>query len=70
MKVVGDYTCIVIRKDLPESLVYELNKAIWEHKAELVAAVKDMGELEPSIALPEKVPAHEGSVKFWSELNK
>ena len=70
VKVVGDYTCIVIRKDLPESLVYELNKAIWEHKAELVAAVKDMGELEPSIALPEKVPAHEGSVRFWSELNK
>ena len=70
VKAVGDYTCIVIRKDLPESLVYELNKAIWEHKSELVAAVKDMGELEPSIALPEKVPAHEGSIKFWGELNK
>ena len=70
VKVVGDYTCIVIRKDLPESLVYELNKAVWEHKAELVAAVKDMGELEPSIAIPATVPAHEGSVKFWSEVNK
>ena len=70
VKAVGDYTCIVIRKDLPESLVYELNKAIWEHKDALVAAVRDMAELEPSIALPEKVPAHEGSVKFWSELKK
>ena len=70
VKAVGDYTCIVIRKDLPESLVYELNKAIWEHKNALVAAVKDMNELEPSIALPDKVPAHEGSVKFWNELNK
>lgn len=70
VKAVGDYTCIVIRKDLPESLVYELNKAIWEHKDALVAAVKDVNELEPSIALPDKVPAHEGSVKFWGELNK
>ena len=70
VKAVGDYTCIVIRKDLPESLVYELNKAIWEHKDALVAAVRDMAELEPSITLPEKVPAHEGSVKFWSELKK
>ncbi|MBQ7197553.1 MAG: TAXI family TRAP transporter solute-binding subunit [Synergistaceae bacterium] len=70
VKVVGDYTCVVIRKDLPESLVYELNKAVWEHKADLVAAVRDMDELVPSIALPEKIPAHEGSIKFWSELNK
>ena len=68
VKVVGDYTCIVIRKDLPDSLVYELNKAVWEHKAELVAAVKDMGELEPSIAIPATVPAHEGSIKFWGEV--
>ncbi len=69
VKAVGDYTCIVIRKDLPESLVYELNKAIWENKASLVAAVKDMNELVPEIALPDKVPAHEGSMKFWNELN-
>ena len=70
VKAVGDYTCIVIRKDLPASLVYELNKAIWEHKAELVAAVKDMDEFVPSIAIPATVPAHEGSVKFWGEVNK
>ena len=68
VKAVGDYTCIVIRKDLPESLVYELNKAVWEHKAKLAAAVKDMGELVPEIALPEKVPAHAGSTKFWNEI--
>ena len=68
VKAVGDYTCVVIRKDLPESLVYELNKAVWEHKADLVAAVRDMDELVPEIALPEKIPAHEGSIKFWKEL--
>ena len=70
VKTVGDYTCIVIRKDLPESLVYELNKSIWENKADLISAVRDMDELTPETALPEKIPAHEGSKKFWNELNK
>ena len=68
VKTVGDYTCIVVRKDLPESLVYELCKTLWEHKAELSAEVKDMSELEAGSALPEKVPAHDGSVRLWREI--
>ena len=68
VKVVGDYTCIVVRKDLPESLVYELNKAIWEHKDTLIAAVKDVAELNPATATSDKVPTHPGSVSYWSSL--
>ena len=68
VKVVGNYTCIVIRKDLPDSLVYELNKAIWEHKDALVAAVKDMSELDPATATSDKVPTHPGSVSYWGSL--
>ncbi len=66
VKVVGDYTCIVARKDLPESLVYELNKAIWEHKDTLIAAVKDVAELDPRTATSNKVATHPGSVSYWS----
>ena len=68
VKTVGDYTCIVIRKDLPESLVYELCKTLWEHKSDLAAKIQDISELEADTALPEKVPAHAGSVKFWNEI--
>jgi TRAP transporter TAXI family solute receptor len=68
IKTVGDYTCIVVRKDLPEALVFELNKAMWANKSSLVAAVKDFGELEPKNALPQGVPAHPGSVQFWKSL--
>ena len=68
VKVVGDYTCIVVRKDLPESLVYELNKAIWEHKDTLIAAVKGVAELNPATATSDKVPTHPGSVSYWSSL--
>ncbi|MBQ7561999.1 MAG: TAXI family TRAP transporter solute-binding subunit [Synergistaceae bacterium] len=67
VKTVGDFTCIVIRKDLPESLVYALNKSIWENKKFLSERVQDMQELTPDTALPEKVQAHEGSLKFWNE---
>lgn len=67
-KTLGDYTCIVIRKDLPESLVFELNKSMWENKQGLTEAVKDMQELEPSMALPSGVPSHAGSTKFWKSV--
>lgn len=64
----GDYTCIVIRKDLPESLVFELNKALWQHKADLAETVKDMAEFSPTTALPEGIPCHPGSTRFWNSL--
>lgn len=70
VKTVGDYTCIVIRKDLPDSLASELNRAMWEHKSSLISAVKDMEELSPETVLPGKVPTHPGSVEFWKNLGK
>ena len=68
VKVVGDYTCIVVRKDLPDSLIYELNKAIWEHKDTLIAAVKDVAELDPATATSDKVPTHPGSLSYWKSF--
>ncbi len=68
IKTIGDYTCIVIRKDLPDSLVYELNKAMWANKASLQMAVADIGELNPKEALPEGLPAHPASVQFWKSV--
>lgn len=65
---VGDFTSIVIRKDLPEDFVYKLSKALWDNKKAMADAVKDMEELTPAIAIPEGVPAHPGAVKFWKSL--
>lgn len=67
VKTVGDYTSIVVRKDLPDDLVYELCKAMWKNKASLAKAVKDIDELSPKIALPAGVPVHPGAAKFWKE---
>lgn len=65
---VGDYTCIVVRDTLPEDLAYELAKALWENKESLAEAFADIKELNPTEAITEGVPAHPGSVKFWSEV--
>lgn len=65
IRTIGDYNCIVVRKDLPDSLVYELNKAMWAHKADLAAAVQDFNELNIADAIPAELPAHPGSVQFW-----
>lgn len=68
VKVVGDYTCIVVRKDLPATLVSELCRAIWEHKDALTAAVKDVQELDPATATSETVPTHAGSLSYWKSV--
>lgn len=65
IKTIGDYNCIVVRKDLPDSLVYELNKAMWANKASLAAAVSDFNELTIKDAIPVDLPSHPGSVQFW-----
>lgn len=64
---VGDYTCVVIRKDLPESLVFELTKAMWENRKTMAMAVKDMEELDTKTAVPAGVAVHSGAAKFWKE---
>ncbi|MDH7483046.1 MAG: TAXI family TRAP transporter solute-binding subunit [Spirochaetales bacterium] len=68
VKTIGDYTCIVIRKDLPDNLVYELNKALWANRDSLAMAVKDISELNPKEALPTGLPAHPGSEQFWKSV--
>lgn len=67
VKTVGDYTSIVVRKDLPDDLVYELCKAMWTNKSSLSKAVKDIDELSPAIAVPSGVPVHPGAARYWKE---
>lgn len=67
-RTLGDYTCVVIRKDLPESLVFALNKALWDNREGLIEAVLDMRELDSGMALPAGVPSHPGSESFWNSV--
>ena len=66
--VVGDYTCIVIRKDLPDSLVYDLAKALWENKDNIAKSVKDVGEMQAEEAVSQGIASHPGAAKYWAEV--
>lgn len=65
--VVGDYTCIVVRGDLPDDLVYSMAKALWENKDDIAKSVKDISELNPDEATSKGISTHPGALKFWEE---
>lgn len=66
----GDWTCILVRKDLPNDLVFAVNKALWEARDYIAGVIKDFGGLSPDTALPKGLEPHPGSVEFWNSLGK
>ena len=70
IRTLGDWTCILIRKDLPEDLAFAVNKALWEGRDYIGGIIKDFSALSPKTALPQGIEAHPGSVAFWKSLNK
>lgn len=70
VETVGDFVCIVIRRDMPDDLVYALNKILWENRRLFSEVVPDMREFTSGSALPRNTPAHPGSVRFWNETKK
>jgi len=66
----GDSTCLIIRKDLPDDFVFEVTKALWSNKSSLVDAVKDFQALEPANAVPPGFDVHPGAKKFWDSVKK
>lgn len=67
--VIGDYTVILIRGDLPEDLVYEMTKALIENKETLAQSIKALAELNAEDAAAENAfPLHPGAAKFYKEV--
>lgn len=67
--VIGDYTVILIRGDLPEDLVYEMTKTLLENKETLAQSVKALEELNSVDAAAENAfPLHPGALKYYQEV--
>ena len=64
----GDWTCLLVRKNLPRDMVFAINKALWEQRHVVSNVIKDFGALSPDTALPQGMEAHPGSVDFWRTL--
>jgi len=66
---VGYGNCWIVRKDLPEDLVYEITKAMWEnykrfHKIQ--PAIADQVKIENAL-LGAAIPLHRGAYKYYRE---
>lgn len=69
VRLVGDYTCVVVRKDLDEQLVYDLCKLMYENQESLSKAVVDINELDPAAAIPAgAIESHPGAIRYWNEV--
>jgi len=68
-QTVSQWAVLYVKKDLPEDLVYDLTKVMYE-KTEDIAAAHARGEqisIENAIKGIEPVPFHPGAVKYYKE---
>ena len=71
LRGIGFHTCLVIRADLPEDLVYRMTKTLfenWEAMEETLPWWKDPGEADlGSVAEMKPLPYHPGAERYYRE---
>jgi uncharacterized protein len=66
---VGVPNFVIGRADLPEDLVYQLVKAVFENQPRLVKATSAAGDTVPQNALKNTfLPFHPGAVRYYREI--
>jgi TRAP transporter TAXI family solute receptor len=66
---VGMYTFAIGRDDLPDGLVYQLVKAVFENQPRLVKATSAASETVPQNAVKDTfLPFHPGAVRYYREI--
>jgi TRAP transporter TAXI family solute receptor len=66
---VGLYTFAIGRDDLPDELVYQLVKAVFENQPRLVKATSAASETVPQNAVKNTfLPFHPGAVRYYREI--
>ncbi|MDL2313855.1 TAXI family TRAP transporter solute-binding subunit [Desulfovibrio sp. OttesenSCG-928-C14] len=68
VETLGSYTSLLVRKDLPESLVYAICECLWDNRAYISEIISDFGRISPDSALSGGLAAHPGAEHFWNNL--
>ncbi|MCP5264837.1 MAG: TAXI family TRAP transporter solute-binding subunit [Burkholderiaceae bacterium] len=68
VETLGAVTIMVINKDVPDDVAYQITKALWDNHAELVKVKKvwDSVKLQNAL-LGAAVPVHPGAKRFYDE---
>ncbi len=68
VKTLSDFTCMAVRRELPDDLVYEILKSLWRHKKDISETLIEFNEFSPSTSVPKGIVLHPGAKKFWQEF--
>ena len=68
VRTLGDYTTLVIRKDLPDSLAHAVIKTLWERRDDIGKGNSDFVQISPKTAVPKGLTMHPGARRFWESI--
>lgn len=67
VQVVGTWALLMCREDLPDDVVYEITKGLYEHKDLMLAAHPGAADMALDKVLDSTVPYHAGAIKYYEE---
>jgi TRAP transporter TAXI family solute receptor len=68
IETIGEYDNLIVHKDLPDELVYEMVKHTYEGIESMSAAYEGFRSISPEGVTLAKVPLHKGAYKYYQEL--
>lgn len=60
---------LFVSEDIPEDVVYECTKALWEYKDELIQSIPKAENMDPKDPVKGvTTPVHPGAIKYYNEI--
>ena len=69
VQTVSDVTTLIISSEIPDDVVYELTKTIWENWDKIVESLPAAGSISIEDTVSLKCPIHPGALKYYKEVN-
>ena len=67
VQVVGTWALLMCREGLPDDVIYEITKGLYEHKDLMLAAHPGAADMGLDKVLDSTVPYHPGAIKYYTE---
>lgn len=70
VRTYASWNIVAVHQDLDADLVYQMTKALFEHKEDLLAVRATMQTMAPENAKYILIPLHDGAKKYYDEVSK
>jgi len=68
LETIAPVDIMIVNKDVPEDIIYQVTKIIYEDKDTLAATIKDMARLNPEFGVQVVWPMHPGAERYFREI--